>query len=120
MQYIQVYLSNSEYEALMARTREAGRPTAAEYIKSVMFPHNVFDVWYFVLVARAAEALPGSAFSVISLMGEDWEKIPKPTRLALGRVFRRQVDAGQFPGIFCTNPNSTHMRMYKKTESEKR
>lgn len=114
MQSIQLYLSDAEYKDILDRTRAGGWPTVSECVKSEVFPKNVFVTWYSVLKARAASVVPGSAFSVSSIMGDDWDKIPKPTRLALGRAFNRQVDDGKLPGIICTNPRSTRTRQYRK------
>jgi hypothetical protein len=114
LQAIQIYLNDTEYKDILDRTRAGEWPSIAECIKSEVFPQNVFVTWYSVLKARAASAVPGSAFSVSSIMGDDWDRIPKPTRLALGRAFSRSVEEGIFPDIVCTDPSSSQPRQYRK------
>ena len=118
MKVIQVIVQDNEYESLSKRALAGGWPSVAEFIKAEMLPDNDFKKWFPVLMSQAERLPSGTTFTVSTLLGADWESIPKGVRLALGRVYYSQVAGKKIPGIKSAgNKNSSSQRYFKQEET---
>ena len=61
-----------------------------------------------------AQLKPGSVFTLPELFGKAWNNIPKADRLGLGREFKKQVDAGNIPGVKPIGKKSNNLWQYEK------
>ena len=116
MKVIQICISDAEEIELKDKALAAGWATPSDYVKNLLFPESTFQKHYATLMKRVKEAPENFIFSVGSLMGDDWRTLDKGTRLALGRVFYKQVKSkdNNLWGII-TISSDTGFQQYLKT-----
>ena len=114
---IQIPVTQAEYEKLEEKANAEGS-TITRYIKDIILPENDFRRWFPELLMRVNSLEIGTEFNIRAVMGTDWLNIPLGIKLALGRVFFKQVIAGRIVNVTTTQADSAKTQWYTKKEDK--
>ncbi|MCL2838656.1 MAG: single-stranded DNA-binding protein [Oscillospiraceae bacterium] len=116
---IQISVSNTEHAELERQAKEHGL-SISRYIISQILPDNEFKKWYPELLLRVSKLESGTIFNIREVFATDWKDIPKGIKLALGRVFYKNVsdknvcDDYNVANIEILDKNDTNIQWYEK------
>ena len=115
MAVVQIYFNKEEFEDLLDRMELSEYRSAADFIRSQLFPQKGFVRNMQLLKQRALDAAPGT-YTVSKLIGSEFVNMPVGIRKAIGRAWYRAVLAGEVPHFSCTGENSYGSQTYVKQQ----
>ena len=110
---IQVSVTDTEYAELEKKAKEHGF-SIPRYLVSQSLPDNDFKKWYPELISRVNALESGTIFNIREVFATDWKDIPKGIKLALGRVFYKNILEKDISDVAILDKNDTKIQWYEK------
>lgn len=104
-------LSAKQYSELEER---AGKLSIQQYLIAKEFPNNDFNLWFPELIKRVDKLPAGIKFNLKIIMSTDWIGIPRGIKLALGRVFYKNVAEGNIENVVAIISEEAQIQWYIK------
>lgn len=113
-----VTLTDAEFTSVKSLANSKGISLAQHIKRYAITDDDEFDARYDFLKKEAVKQSCSTPFTVMSLFGEEWEKIDRGVKLRLGRTFNHCVIGGKVPHVRTAGKTASRIQQYIVVKEE--